>query len=57
VVEGFAARVVQHEYEHLEGHVFIDHISAIRRQLDKSKLNSIIKGKMRCSYRTKALDK
>ncbi len=56
-VEGFAARVVQHEYEHLEGHVFIDHISAIRRQLDKSKLNNIIKGKMRCSYRTKAIDK
>jgi len=54
-VEGFAARVVQHEYEHLEGHVFIDHISAIRRQLDKSKLNNIIKGKMRCSYRTKAI--
>jgi peptide deformylase len=56
-VEGFAARVVQHEYEHLEGHVFIDHISAIRRQLDKSKLTSIIKGKTRCSYRTKAFDK
>ena len=54
-VEGFAARVVQHEYEHLEGHVFIDHISAIRRQLDKSKLNNIIKGRMRCSYRTKAI--
>ncbi|MDD4589604.1 MAG: peptide deformylase [Parabacteroides sp.] len=53
--EGFAARVVQHEYEHLEGHVFIDHISAIRRQLDKSKLNNIIKGRMRCSYRTKAI--
>lgn len=32
VIGGFAARVVQHECEHLEGHVFIDNISAIRRQ-------------------------
>lgn len=55
VVEGFAARVVQHECEHLEGHVFIDNISAIRKQLNKSKLNNIIKGTARCSYRTKAV--
>lgn len=57
VVDGFAARVVQHECEHLEGHVFIDNISAIRRQLNKSKLNSIIKGTARCSYRAKAVGK
>lgn len=56
-VEGFAARVVQHECEHLTGHVFIDNISAIRRQLNKSKLNSIIKGTARCSYRAKAVGK
>lgn len=56
-VEGFAARVVQHECEHLEGHVFIDNISAIRRQLNKGKLNSIIKGTARCSYRAKAVGK
>lgn len=54
---GFAARVVQHECEHLTGHVFIDNISAIRRQLNKSKLNSIIKGTARCSYRAKAVGK
>ena len=53
----FAARVVQHECEHLTGHVFIDNISAIRRQLNKSKLNSIIKGTARCSYRAKAVGK
>lgn len=57
VVDGFAARVVQHECEHLTGHVFIDNISAIRRQLNKSKLNSIIKGTARCSYRAKAVGK
>lgn len=56
-LEGFAARVVQHECEHLSGHVFIDNISAIRRQLNKSKLNSIIKGTARCSYRAKAVGK
>ena len=56
-VEGFAARVVQHECEHLEGHVFIDNISGIRRQLNKSKLNSIIKGTARCSYKAKAVGK
>jgi peptide deformylase len=57
VIKGFAARVVQHEYEHLEGHVFIDNISAIRRQLNKSKLSNIIKGKAKCSYRSKAIGK
>lgn len=56
-VDGFAARVVQHECEHLTGHVFIDNISPIRRQLNKSKLNSIIKGTARCSYRAKAVGK
>lgn len=57
VIDGFAARVVQHECEHLEGHVFIDNISAIRRQLNKGKLNGIIKGTARCSYRAKAVGK
>ena len=57
VISDFAARVVQHEYEHLEGHVFIDNVSAIRRQLNKGKLNNIIKGSARCSYRTKAVGK
>ncbi len=57
LVEGFAARIVQHEYEHLEGHVFIDNISAIRRQLNKGKLNNFIKGTVNCSYRVKAVKK
>jgi peptide deformylase len=56
-IEGFAARIVQHEYEHLEGRVFIDNISGIRKQLNKSKLNNIIKGTTNCSYRTKAVGK
>jgi len=56
-IQGFAARIVQHEYEHLEGHVFIDNVSAIRKQLNKGKLNNIIKGTTSCSYRTKAVGK
>lgn len=56
-VKGFAARIVQHEYEHLTGHVFIDNISGIRHQLNKGKLNSIIKGTVHCSYRVKAVGK
>ncbi len=50
---GFAARIVQHEYDHLEGKVFIDRISPIRKQLIKAKLNNIIKGNVNCGYRTK----
>ena len=56
-LSGFAARVVQQECEHLTGHVFIDNVSAIRRQLNKGKLNNIIKGSVRCSYRAKAIGK
>lgn len=54
VIEGYLARVVQHEYDHLQGRVFIDHISPIRKQLIKGKLNNIIKGHINCGYRTKA---
>lgn len=56
-LNGFAARVVQHEYDHLDGKMFIDHISAIRKQLNKSKLNSIVKGTVKCAYRAKAVGK
>jgi len=53
--EGFCARIVQHEYEHLHGQVFIDSISPIRRQLNKGKLNNIIKGKVTCEYKIKTV--
>ena len=48
---GFAARVVQHEYDHIEGVLFTDKISAFRRQLIRSKLNDISKGKTDANYR------
>ena len=41
-ISGFLARVVQHECDHLEGRLYIDHISPIRKQLIKSKLRNII---------------
>ena len=54
-VEGYLARVMQHEFDHLDGHVFIDRISPIRRQLIKSKLTAFLKGKVKCSYTTKSV--
>ncbi len=53
VFEGYLARVIQHEYDHLEGQLFIDHISPIRKQLIKSKLGNIQKRKITCRYRIK----
>jgi len=49
--EGYKARVVQHEYDHLEGNLFTDKVTPIRRQLLKSKLTNIVKGKTNCSYK------
>ena len=57
VIEGYLARVFQHECDHLEGKVFIDHISAIRKQLIRNKLRNIVDGKVRCSYRTRSFRK
>lgn len=54
-IEGFAARMTLHEYDHLDGHMFIDHVSAIRKQLIKGKLNTILKGKASTSYKSKAI--
>lgn len=50
---GFASRIIQHEFDHLLGEVFTDHISGIRKQMIRSKLMNIQKGKVRCGYRTK----
>ena len=57
VVEGYLARVMQHEFDHLEGKMFIDHLSPLRRQMIKGKLNALLKGKLNCSYKVKPLRK
>ena len=49
-ISGFLARIVQHECDHLDGRVFIDHISGIRKQLIKRKLSDIVAGKVRVDY-------
>ena len=51
----FFARCIQHEYDHIEGKLFIDRISGIRKQMIKSKLNNLIKGKVNCHYKVKAV--
>jgi peptide deformylase len=48
---GLTARVILHEYDHLEGKLFIDHISPLKRTLLKRKLDDISKGKIRVDYR------
>ena len=54
-VEGYLARVMQHEFDHLDAHLFIDRISPLRKQLIQGKLKALLQGRYRCSYRTKAV--
>ena len=48
---GFAARVVQHEYDHIEGILFVDHLSPLKKRLLKGRLNRISKGEVDVDYR------
>ncbi len=48
---GITARVIQHEYDHIEGKLFIDHISPLKRKLMKGKLTDISKGKVNVDYK------
>lgn len=52
-LDGIAARIFQHEYDHSRGELFIDKLSPLRKRMLKSKLNDIIKGKIKASYRVK----
>lgn len=47
---GLAARVVQHEYDHIEGVLFTDHLSPLKRRLIKNKLTAISKGLISVDY-------
>ena len=51
--DGLAARVVQHEYDHIEGVLFTDKISSLKKRLIKKKLDNISKGKIVVDYRMK----
>lgn len=47
---GWVARVIQHEYDHLQGVLFLDYLSAFKRRLHKSTLKKIDKGKLETEY-------
>ena len=53
VFDGLIARVIQHEYDHIEGILFTDHISSLKKQLIKKKLQNIMEGKTRPEYKMK----
>ena len=55
VYTGFMARVIQHEYDHLDGIMFTDRISPMRKRMVKSKLANMEKGKVSCHYRVKTV--
>ncbi len=48
--DGLLSRVIQHEYDHIEGILFLDHLSAFRRRLHRSKLRKIEEGSMKTDY-------
>ncbi len=51
--DGYAARIIQHEYDHIEGVLFTDHLSSIKKKLIASKLQNISKGQVKVDYRMK----
>jgi peptide deformylase len=52
VYQGYKARIIQHEYDHLDGILFTDKVNPLRRRLLKSKLTAISKGKFEADYKT-----
>ncbi len=57
VFEGLIARVIQHEYDHIEGILFTDLISSLKKKLIKKKLQNIMDGKARSDYRMRYCNK
>lgn len=51
VYEGMAARIIQHEYDHLDGILFTDHLSPLKRKMLRGKLRDISKGKVSTKYK------
>jgi peptide deformylase len=52
IFEGYKARIIQHEYDHLDGILFTDKVNALKKRLIKNRLNAISKGKFEASYKT-----
>lgn len=55
--DGLIARVIQHEYDHIEGILFTDHVSSLKKKLIAKKLNNIMEGKARPDYKMKFVNK
>ncbi len=55
--DGIIARIIQHEYDHLEGILFTDKLSPFKKRLLKGKLNNIVKGKVSVDYKMKFANK
>jgi peptide deformylase len=53
VYDGLVARIIQHEYDHIEGILFTDHLSGFKKRLIKSKLTKITRGDVDADYRMK----
>jgi peptide deformylase len=53
IFTGFSARVIQHEYDHLQGVMFVDYCSPLKKRLLKGRLSDITRGKVTTTYRTK----
>lgn len=51
--EGVAARIIQHEYDHLDGLMFVDRLSPLKKRLVRGKLGAMAKGKFSADYRCK----
>ncbi len=49
--DGMAARVIQHEYDHCQGILFVDYLSGLKKQLIRNKLSNISKGGARVDYK------
>jgi peptide deformylase len=57
VYDGLIARVIQHEYDHIEGILFTDKISSLKKRLIQKKLQNIMEGKTRPDYKMKFVAK
>jgi peptide deformylase len=51
IFSGITARIIQHEYDHINGILFTDHLSALKKRLIKKQLDMIQRGKVSCKYR------
>ncbi|MDN3707626.1 peptide deformylase [Myroides ceti] len=57
VFDGYAARVIQHEYDHIEGILFTDKISSLKKKLNAKRLQNIMDGKVNADYKMKFINK